>query len=224
MGKPFYIEICKQAFWLLPEKAVYWPAQKMLIISDIHLGKSGHFRKSGIAVPQAVFLNDLQKLVTLIHHTQCKTLLITGDFFHSEENKELVLFKKWLSDLKNLEIKLIMGNHDILPGSIYSRSGIECIEDCFVIEEILFIHDPENIPEAFDGYAFCGHIHPGVRIKSKAKQSIILPCFHLTKKYCILPAFSSFAGAMPARKTKGDRFIAVAKNSLIEVVSASFNR
>ncbi len=213
MGKPFYLEICKEDLWLLPEKAIFWPAQKMLIISDPHLGKAGHFRKSGIAIPQSVFLHDVQKLFSLIQHTHCETLLVSGDFFHSTENKELNLFTKWRNDFSFLKIQLVMGNHDILPEKLYTQVGIECIENVLHTEPFFFKHDCAEINDTTQGYGFCGHIHPGVRISSKAKQSIVLPCFHFTKKYCIMPAFSAFAGAVPVKKNKSDRIIAI-PNSL----------
>lgn len=217
MGKPFYIEICKQDLWLLPEKATFWPAQKMLIISDAHLGKAGHFRKAGIAIPQSVFLHDVQKLFSLIQTTHCETLLVSGDFFHSVENKELDLFRKWRNDFPFLNIQLVMGNHDILPEKLYAQAGIECIEHVLFTEPFFFIHDCEEMSDSTNGYGFCGHIHPGVRISSKAKQTMVLPCFHFTKKYCIMPAFSAFAGSVPVKKNKGDRIVAIAKNSLIEI-------
>ena len=47
-------------FVLSPERVMYWEKQKTLIIADLHIGKTGHFRKSGIPVPQNVFKEDLQ--------------------------------------------------------------------------------------------------------------------------------------------------------------------
>jgi hypothetical protein len=34
-------------FVLSPERVMYWEKQKTLIIADLHIGKTGHFRKSG---------------------------------------------------------------------------------------------------------------------------------------------------------------------------------
>lgn len=39
------INIKDQNLLLLPEKALFWEEEKGLIISDVHLGKAGHFRK-----------------------------------------------------------------------------------------------------------------------------------------------------------------------------------
>ena len=48
---------------LLPAKAVWWPAESMLVVSDLHLAKAEHFRSQGLAVPPTVdfkrFLVDL---------------------------------------------------------------------------------------------------------------------------------------------------------------------
>ena len=45
------IELEGEKIALLPERALYWPAQHTLIVADLHWGKAGHFRKNGIAIP-----------------------------------------------------------------------------------------------------------------------------------------------------------------------------
>ena len=42
------------------QKAIFWEREKTLIISDLHVGKSAHFRKSGIAVSSEILLDDLK--------------------------------------------------------------------------------------------------------------------------------------------------------------------
>ncbi|MGB1945109.1 MAG: hypothetical protein ACPHM0_05405, partial [Flavobacteriales bacterium] len=49
----------EREMWLLPQKAIMWPAQSMLIVSDLHLAKAEHFRSKGLPVPPTV---DLQTL------------------------------------------------------------------------------------------------------------------------------------------------------------------
>src|SRR5690349_23713037 len=106
--------IYKNTFWLSLQRCVYWEEQNALIVSDLHFGKTGHFRKSGIAVPQAVYKEDLHRLVHLIQYFQPKQLIVVGDLFHSHQNKELELFQRWREDLSGLPIHLVKGNHDIL--------------------------------------------------------------------------------------------------------------
>lgn len=219
MSTPFPINVQQFEFLLLPERALFWPLHKTLIISDPHIGKAGHFRKSGIAIPQAVFIHDLQRLVTLIMETKAETLIVTGDFFHSIENKEILLFKKWRKDFSYLHIDLIMGNHDILPQNIYTSSKIICHTRIFEKDGLFFCHDFAAMQHGIKGFCLCGHIHPGVHLRSKGKQSLLLPCFHFTKKYGVLPAFGAFTGAVPVRQQKGDKVIALANKELIEIKS-----
>ena len=60
------------------------------------------------------------------------------------------------------------------------------------IQAIKFVHD---IIKPEDNYfTISGHTHPGVSIKTKGKQRIKLPCYQVTKKQLVLPAFSLFTG------------------------------
>src|ERR1035437_7802162 len=99
----------KRQLWLTAESCIFWEDQKALIVSDLHFGKTGHFRKSGIAVPQALYKEDLQRLVAQIQYFQPRQLIIVGDLFHSQANKELELFKKWRANFPGLSIHLIKG-------------------------------------------------------------------------------------------------------------------
>src|SRR6478609_3271958 len=122
MRAPYLYQLQQQRYWLSPERMVFWEEEKALIVSDLHFGKTGHFRKSGIPVPQHVYKHDLQRLITMIQFFQPQKLIVVGDLFHSRENKELELFLKWRQDFPLLTIELIMGNHDILHKSWYRQA------------------------------------------------------------------------------------------------------
>ena len=54
-----------------------------LLLADIHLGKVGHFRKSGIPVPrkvESVFYDKISKLKNSLNFSQ---IIFLGDLFHS---------------------------------------------------------------------------------------------------------------------------------------------
>ena len=124
MQSPVSHKILDSQFWLTTDRTMYWEEEKALIVSDLHFGKTGHFRKSGIAIPPSVYKEDLQRLVTQIQFFQPRELIIVGDMFHSTANKELELFLKWRSDLSDLNIRLVRGNHDILQADWYENAGI----------------------------------------------------------------------------------------------------
>ena len=71
---------------LHPYKAVFYPEASALIISDAHLGKADHFRKSGIAVPQEVNITNLNRLKVLIETYLPSRVIFLGDLFHSSLN------------------------------------------------------------------------------------------------------------------------------------------
>jgi metallophosphoesterase superfamily enzyme len=97
MQKPVSHKVLNQSFWLTTERTMFWEDEKSLVVSDLHFGKTGHFRKSGIAVPAMVYKEDLQRLITQIQYFQPSELIIVGDMFHSRANRELDLFLKWRS-------------------------------------------------------------------------------------------------------------------------------
>jgi DNA ligase-associated metallophosphoesterase len=159
---------------------IFWEEKKALIASDLHFGKTGHFRKSGVAVPQAVYKEDLQRLVTQIQYFQPLQLVVVGDLFHSQLNKELDLFQRWRENFSGLEIQLVKGNHDILESQWYDQAGITVSHPELFMQDFQFVHDISQQPAQAGqkgGYAFSGHIHPGVRISGAGKQSLCFPCF-----------------------------------------------
>mgnify|MGYP003441823568 FL=1 len=77
------------------QRALFWDAEKILILSDLHVGKSAHFRKHGIAIPSEVLIADLKRLEDLMIHFQPQKIIIVGDLFHAGYNTDLALFKDW---------------------------------------------------------------------------------------------------------------------------------
>ena len=141
----------QQTLWLSPERCIYWEEQNALIVSDLHFGKTGHFRKSGIPVPQNIYKEDLQRLVNQIQHFKPSQLIVVGDLFHSVANKELELFLKWRNDFTSLHIQLIKGNHDILKKEWYNAANIMVTKDHLSIANFCFVHDIN------DSMFFCIH-------------------------------------------------------------------
>jgi uncharacterized protein len=184
-----------QQLWLSPHRCLYWEEEQSLILSDLHFGKTGHFRKAGIAVPQSVYREDLLRLLSLIQYFRPRQLVVVGDLFHSKENKELDLFLRWREDFPHLGIRLVMGNHDILRADWYEKAGIAVTEGILVMGEFAFVHDIEDAAEHLP-YCFSGHLHPAIRVNGIGKQSLQFPCFYFGAEYAILPAFGRFTGTV----------------------------
>ena len=205
--------ILGQEMCLLPEKALFWPSKDMLIIADLHLGKAGHFRKSGIPIPSAIHLHDLDLLTSLLHQTHACHLLFLGDLFHSTPNHEWLQFEQWLQSWLNKNpthrATLAMGNHDIHG----EKQLPSCLSICAQYEEegIVFSHEPVHPSSILPHqYNLSGHLHPAVNLRLRGRSAVKLPCFYLGKKQGILPAFGQFNGhlSMPIN-TQTDIFMVV---------------
>jgi uncharacterized protein len=204
-------------FLLSANRTVFWEEQKALILSDLHLGKSGHFRKNGIGIPQNMFKEDLNRLHAEIQLYKPDQLIIVGDLFHSHSNKEHELFLKWINELNPLEVNLVMGNHDILEKDWYTNAGIKLHEEWLSIGPFVFTHDMGSVKNQEDKYYFSGHVHPGITMRGIGKQSIRFPCFYFNKEYAVLPAFGKFTGTFTIDPKKEDAVFALANNSIIQV-------
>ena len=210
--------INKNDFVLSSSKVVFWEQEKILILSDLHLGKSGHFRKNGIAIPHAVMKEDMQRLVTVIQFFKPELVVIVGDLFHSVENKEHELFLKWRNDLQHVPILLVKGNHDIVPDEWYANANITTAEKYWRRNNFLFVHHIEDVEQeeiSEEDYFFSGHIHPAVSIKGLGKQSLRFSCFYFAKKYAVLPAFGKFTGTYLVEPSKDEKVFAIVNNSVI---------
>lgn len=217
MHPPFPHIVHGQTLWLSGQRVIFWEDTRSLIVSDCHFGKTGHFRKSGIAVPQKIFRTDMQRLLHQVQHFNAQRLIITGDFFHSEENSELDFFRKWRNDIP-IEILLVKGNHDILKEAHYRGLDITLHDPVFAEGPFLFRHDPgsEPLPGAqASSFTFTGHIHPGIRINGAGRQTLRFPCFYFTDSFCILPAFSHFTGLVSLRPSGNDKVFAIVEEKIL---------
>ncbi len=199
-----------QTLWLSPERCVFWEEESSLILSDLHFGKTGHFRKSGIPVPQNIYKNDLQRLVSQLQYFKPQQLIVVGDLFHSIANKEVDLFERWRNDFGSLAIELVKGNHDILPAKWYQQANIS-VSPHLSINKFCFVHDINDACPTTDDvqYYFSGHMHPGVSLNGAGRQSLKFPCFYFGSQYAILPAFGKFTGTALIEPNRSDRVFAI---------------
>jgi len=205
MTAPTVFQILTDQFWLSAERVIYWEQEAALLVSDLHFGKTGHFRKNGINVPAAVYKEDLQRFIHLIAFFKPKKIIAVGDLFHSKANQEIDQFAAMRADFPELEFLLVKGNHDILSDELYAQLHIQTHHEKLSIGHFDFVHDAAMIDkldkvddavmknksnlmhdagmmEQFSNqqrFCFTGHLHPAVRIKGAGKQQLQFPCFIL---------------------------------------------
>jgi uncharacterized protein len=218
MQAPLSYRIHDNSFWLSAGRCIYWENRKTLILSDLHFGKTGHFRKAGIAVPQHVYKEDLHCLLQQVQFFKPEKVVVVGDLFHSDANKEHDLFKKWRHDMNGTEVHLVRGNHDSLQEKMYTDLDIFLHEDYLDHDPIVFVHDITKNPKIKSPtYSISGHIHPGIRISGLGKQALRFPCFYFTKNFAVLPAFSKFTGMALIDPKENENVFAIVENKLLQI-------
>ena len=213
------IIIFSNHFYLHKTGAVFWKEKNTLLLADIHLGKVGHFRKSGIPVPRKAEGVFYEKISILKDSLNFSRVIFLGDLFHNSLNNEWFLFDNWVKE-SGLKIILIKGNHDIIPILKFKQIGIKTYDD-LRIEKFFFTHHPVKINDCF---VFSGHIHPGVRLIGKGKQIMKLPCFIYNKDQIILPSFGGFTGMHLPKLKNDEQVFVITNNEVIEVKGKNKHR
>ena len=179
---------------LLPERAVWIPQQRLLLLADLHLGKAETFQAHGVPLPSDGDLGNLNRLLALANALKPEQVLVLGDLIHSRVGLTAELREKLaaLPDLLGCPLGLIGGNHDRgswiagLEARTSLASGVWWLS-----------HEPEAPPDPH-GLNLCGHIHP-VAVLGRGPDRLRLPCFALDQhqQRLMLPAFGELTGGHP---------------------------
>ena len=201
---------------LLAERALFIPHYDMLVISDWHLGKLGHFRKEGLFVPPMQLEQEFERLAALLENTNCKQVVFLGDLFHSDYNYEwdqLVLF---LNKYPEIKFILTTGNHDILAQKHLLASPIQQEKQIRLAEGIVLSHEPIRQLDSH-WINIVGHIHPGCEIIAKGRQRFRMPCFVLESDRLTMPAFGQWTGLYIIPKAEHNRIFPILNTTVAEL-------
>lgn len=173
---------------LFAQRALHWPAQRLLAIADLHLGKDDVFRSAGIALPAGGTEADLTRLSGLLERTGATRLRVLGDFIHGTAGvaRWRHAWRAFRARHDEVKVELVLGNHD--RGLDVDGLDIDVVGDALVEGPFHFAHD-HAIDQA--GLCISGHVHPVVRL---AMLGASFPVFHLQQGGLVLPAFSAMTG------------------------------
>ncbi len=203
---------------LHPHAAAYWPARDTLLVADLHLGKATHFRRHGIAVPDYVQHETLDKLSGLLLDFAPARLLVLGDLFHSDYNPEWEDFADLRLGFQHVAFGLVLGNHDRLTAHQYAKYGIHVEEEPYDEGPFRFSHHPLAAEESIPGqYNLAGHVHPAAALYGPRGDRLRLPCFYFGQADGLLPAFGSFTGNYTVSPRRGDRVFVIAEDKVLNV-------
>jgi uncharacterized protein len=201
------IELAGEQVLLLPQKALFWPRRRMLVIADIHFGKAASFRALGVPVPRGTTSENLAGLDELIALYAVETIVFLGDFLHARAahaSATLAAMQAWRGRNGDLRMVLVRGNHDLRAGDPAAALAIEMVDEPWTVDNFSFCHHPDI---AAPGYVLAGHVHP-VYVLASRLDSLRLPCFLAGPTRMVLPSFGAFTGGHPIVPVAGEKVYA----------------
>jgi DNA ligase-associated metallophosphoesterase len=210
------IVIAGETLQLLPQRALYWPARRTLMIADIHFGKAAAFRARGVPVPHGTTAQNLALIDMLLQAHAVEHIVFLGDFLHSravQGSASLGTLQQWRGMHAHLKLTLVRGNHDAHAGDPPAALEMDIVDEPFCIGPFACCHHPE--PRA-EGYVLAGHVHPVYRL-SAGGDSLRLPCFLFGDGYAVLPSFGAFTGGYLVMPKEGERLFVAAEDAVFEV-------
>jgi DNA ligase-associated metallophosphoesterase len=211
------IQWAEQKLELHPEKAVYWPVRRTLLIADAHFGKTASFRQAGLPVPEDTTAADTGRLSQLLRKTGAGRLIVLGDLLHAQaahEEATRSALEEWRAVHRQLEIILVEGNHDRRAGGPAPHLDIRTVAQPLVEAPLAFCHEPAQHEGV---WVLAGHVHPAVRLHDGDGSTLRAPCFWFGQHVAVLPAFGGFTGAHAVRPRAGDRVYAVGPDVVVQV-------
>jgi DNA ligase-associated metallophosphoesterase len=188
-GRYVAADVAGEPVWLLADRALYWPRERRLFLSDLHLGKGDVFRRAGIGLPSGGTVGDLERLDRAVALTGATSVWILGDVVHGavHDSAWRRTWSQWRDARPEIDVAALTGNHDrALAGA---GLGVELLGDAFDIGPFALRHEPE---EAAGLHVLSGHLHPCIAIRELGPRRF--PVFWLRPRTTVLPAFSEFTG------------------------------
>jgi DNA ligase-associated metallophosphoesterase len=210
------VELAGERLWLLADKAVYWPARKMLVIADIHFGKAAAFRALGVPVPRGTTTQNLLALDALLASYACEEIMFLGDFLHARAAHApatVAAMLAWRARHADVRLTVVRGNHDAHAGDPASTLGIGMVDEPHSVGALSFCHHPDTVAP---GYVLAGHVHPVFHLRS-ARGGLRLPCFLLGQQRTILPSFGAFTGGHAVLPAAGERVYVTADAAVFAI-------
>jgi DNA ligase-associated metallophosphoesterase len=174
--------------------ALWWEAERLLCVADLHLGRSERLaRRGGALLPPYETAETLGRLAAEVAALAPARVLCLGDSFDdgaagaalapgdAAALAALMRGRDWI---------WIAGNHDPRPPGLGGRAHVE-----LRLGPLAFRH--AAAPGAAPGEV-SGHYHPKARL-AVGGRGVSRPCFLLDGRRLILPAFGAYTGGLAAR-------------------------
>ncbi|MGL5361720.1 MAG: ligase-associated DNA damage response endonuclease PdeM [Bosea sp. (in: a-proteobacteria)] len=174
--------------------ALWLPAERTLVVADLHLEKGSAFAARGVMLPPYDSAATLDVLARAIARLEPARVIALGDSFHDmgAASRLADADRQALAALQQGRDWLwVTGNHDPKP----EFGGEVCDE--IELSGTILRHAPEageTRPE------IAGHLHPVAKVRLRGK-GVRRRCFAVSSQRCILPAMGAYAGGLNLRNS-----------------------
>ncbi|MDR6954471.1 DNA ligase-associated metallophosphoesterase [Ancylobacter sp. 3268] len=176
-----------------PAGGLYWPAERMLIVADLHLEKGSSFAARGIALPPYDSRATLMLLVEMAARWRPRIVVSLGDTLHDRRagTRLGLVEREMLAGLaRGREMVWIAGNHD--PHAVPELGGVHLPE--LAVGSLALRHEPR----AGATREIAGHLHPVARVVRRGR-SVRRRCFATDGGRLVMPALGAYAGGLNVR-------------------------
>ncbi|MFC6488933.1 ligase-associated DNA damage response endonuclease PdeM [Nitratireductor sp. GCM10026969] len=174
-----------------PSGALYLPADRLLVVSDLHLEKGSSYARRGSMLPPYDTAATLARLANVVARLRPAVVVSLGDSFHDDGGAGRmpeVFRERLLQLMEGREWYWIAGNHD--PSAPDNLPG-RCVDE-LALGDLTFRHEPSK--GGGEG-EIAGHLHPGARIVRRGR-SVRRACFASDGRRLVMPAFGSLTGTL----------------------------
>lgn len=168
--------------------ALHWPAERALLVADLHFEKHSSFARRGSFLPPYDTGLTLRRLAADVEQTGATTVIALGDSFHRDYGTETLIDadRKVLDGLTDRARWIwLCGNHDPSPHTLRG----DCLPH-LSLRGLTLTHHPRRAKGLI-----AGHLHPAARVVINGR-SVRRPCFVHDGSTMILPAYGSGAGSI----------------------------
>jgi len=191
---PAPIHLAGERLMLDPDGALFWPAQHLLAVADLHFEKGSAAAANGSLLPPWDTRTTLDRLAALLRRWTPETVVALGDSFHDAKGSGRLhphdLARLHLFSEKHRFV-WVLGNHDPAPPEGIAGTALPEIR----IGPLRFVHETRPGPAVGE---ICGHHHPKARVETRA-ASVSRPCFVLDSRRLMLPALGAYTGGLDVR-------------------------
>lgn len=177
-----------------PAGALFWPAEKTLVVADLHFEKGTAAAMRGSLLPPFDTRVTLDRMHALMRRFKPDRVVALGDSFHDAKGSGRLQTQdrtRLVAITEAADFIWVLGNHDPAPPE--GIGGASVLE--FAVGPLCFRH--EAVIGATDGEV-CGHHHPKAQVPARGTV-ISRPCFVFDGKRLMLPALGAYTGGLDIR-------------------------